>query len=224
MKAMLLAAGRGERMRPLSDHTPKPLLEAGGRPLIAWHLARLAEAGFTDVVINLSWLGEQIAARLGDGADYGVAIHYSREPWPALETGGGIRHALALLGPAPFLLVNADVFTDLDLRTVQLQSGDLAQLVLVPNPPHHPRGDFFLEGGRIVAAGRGPRLTYAGVAVVDPGLVAQAPPGRFPLLPWLVQARDAGRLGGQLHQGPWHDVGSPQRLAELDAMLSRVRP
>lgn len=225
MKVMLLAAGRGERMRPLTDAVPKPLLEAGGKPLIVWHLERLARSGFRDVVINLSWLGEQIAARLGDGAELGVRIAYSREPWPALETGGGLRQALSLLGDEPFLLVNGDVFTDIDFRQLALRPGDLAQLVLVDNPPHHPRGDFWLDAaGRVVAGEGAERLTYSGVAVIDPALVRPREPGRFPLLPLLLEAREAGRLGGQKHSGRWLDIGTPQRLAELDAELSAVRP
>jgi MurNAc alpha-1-phosphate uridylyltransferase len=218
MKAMLLAAGRGERMRPLTDHTPKPLLEVAGRPLIAWHLRRLAQAGIREVVINLSWLGESIAAALGDGSAHGVRIHYSREPWPALETGGGIRQALPLLGDQPFLLVNGDVYTDVDFAALRLAPGDLAQLVLVPNPDHHPRGDFWLDGARIADAGA-QRLTYSGIALLRPELLREAEPGRFPLLPWLLKAQAAGKLGGQRHDGLWIDVGTPERLAELDARL-----
>lgn len=222
---MLLAAGRGERMRPLTDSCPKPLLPVAGRPLVAWHLERLAAAGFTQIVINLSWLGEQIAAALGDGSAHGVHIQYSREPWPALETGGGIAHALPLLGEAPFLLVNGDVFTDVDFRAISLREGDLAQLVLVPNPPHHPRGDFWLDaGGRITEAGEGAgRLTYSGIAVLHPALLEGSGEGRFPLLPWLERARAAGRLGGQRHDGRWLDVGTPERLAALDAELRAMR-
>lgn len=221
MKAMLLAAGRGERMRPLTDHTPKPLLEVAGKPLIAWHLQRLAQAGIRDVVINLSWLGEAIASALGDGSRHGVRIEYSREPWPALETGGGIRQALPLLGSEPFLLVNGDVYTDVDFASLTLSPNDLAQLVLVPNPGHHPRGDFWLQHGRIAATGE-QRLTYSGVALLRPELLAAADPGRFPLLPWLLKALEAGKLGGQRHDGLWIDVGTPERLAELDARLRRV--
>ncbi|MEY2854790.1 MAG: hypothetical protein RL030_1922 [Pseudomonadota bacterium] len=219
---MLLAAGRGERMRPLTDALPKPLLVAGGRPLIAWQLERLASAGITDVVINLSWLGEQIAQALGDGSRHGLQITYSREPWPALETGGGIHNALPLLGNQPFLLVNGDVFADFDLRSLRLAPGDLAQLVLVPSPPQHPEGDFWLREGRISAAG-GERLTYSGLAVLDPALFAGREPGRFPLLPLLQVAREAGRLGGQKHTGRWLDVGTPERLQQLDAELSAGR-
>ena len=222
MKAMLLAAGRGERMRPLTDQCPKPLLRVAGRPLIEWHLQRLAAAGFTEVVINLSWLGEQIAAALGDGARFGVTIAYSREPWPALETGGGICNALPLLGAAPFLLVNGDVFTDVDFGALRLAAQDLAQLVLVANPAHHPQGDFWLDAGRIVSQG-GERLTYSGIALLRPELFAGAAGGRFPLLPWLNRAREAGRLGGQKHAGEWLDIGTPQRLAQLDAALTPMR-
>lgn len=227
MKVMLLAAGRGERMRPLTDDCPKPLLPVAGKPLIAWQLERLAAAGFTDVVINLSWLGEKIAAMLGDGARYGVHIEYSREPWPALETGGGIFNALPLLGKEAFLLVNGDVFTDVDYGQLRLTPGDLAQLVLVANPQHHPRGDFWLdEAGRIVASGSqvSERLTYSGVALIHPALFEGAPGGRFALLPWLEKAREASRLGGERHKGRWLDVGTPERLASLDAELGPMRP
>lgn len=221
MKAMLLAAGRGERMRPLTDATPKPLLPVAGRPLIAWHLSRLAASGIHDVVINLSWLGEQIAAALGDGSAFDVRIHYSREPWPALETGGGIRQALPLLGDEPFLLVNGDVYADVDFGSLRLASADLAQLVLVPNPQHHPTGDFHLAGGRITEK-QGERLTYSGIGLLHPSLLADAAPGRFPLLPWLLRAREAGRLGGQRHGGLWIDVGTPERLADLDDRLRHM--
>ncbi len=222
MKTMLLAAGRGERMRPLTDHCPKPLLKVAGKPLIVWHLERLAATGFTEIVINLSWLGEQIATALGDGSRWGVSIVYSREPWPALETGGGIFNALPLLGPGPFLLVNGDVFSDVDFGAVKLAPRDLAQLVLVPNPAHHPEGDFCLEAGRIVGQGS-ERLTYSGIAVLRPEFFAGAAAGRFALLPWLERARDAGCLGGQLHAGRWLDIGTPERLAQLDAELAGVR-
>ena len=223
MRAMLLAAGRGERMRPLTDRRPKPLLSVGGRPLIEWHLQRLAQAGVHDVVINLSWLGEMIVDVLGDGSRLGMRIHYSREPWPALETGGGIHQALPLLGDKPFLLVNGDIFADIDFSTLVLQPGDLAQLVLVPNPAHHAQGDFWLDAaGRVLPAG-GERLTYSGVALLRPEFFAGLAAGRFPLAPLLFKARDEGRLGGHRHDGTWLDIGTPERLAELDAELSRVR-
>jgi N-acetyl-alpha-D-muramate 1-phosphate uridylyltransferase len=223
MKAMLLAAGRGERMRPLTDARPKPLLEVAGKPLIAWHLERLARAGFRDVVINVAWLADQIADALGDGSRYGVRIAWSREPWPALETGGGLFNALPLLGEGPFLLVNSDVYTDIDFTSLRIAEGDLAQLVLVANPAHHPEGDFWLDGqGRIGAEG-GERLTYSGISILRPELFAGAEPGRFPLLPWLLKAREAGRLGGQKHAGRWLDIGTPERLRELDAELGGMR-
>jgi MurNAc alpha-1-phosphate uridylyltransferase len=220
---MLLAAGRGERMRPLTDHLPKPLLEVSGKPLIVWHLERLLRAGFDDVVINLSWLGEMIADALGDGSRFGLRIRYSREPWPALETGGGLLQALPLLGSGPFLLVNGDVFTDIDFSALQIADGDLAQLVLVPNPEHNQKGDFWLDAHGRVSAQAGERLTYSGVALLRPELFDGAGPGRFPLLPWLIKAREAGRLGAQKHAGKWLDIGTPARLAQLDAELTCVR-
>ena len=222
MKVMLLAAGRGERMRPLTDEHPKPLLQVAGKPLVVWHLERLARAGFRDMVINVSWLGQQIVDALGDGSRYGVHIEWSREPWPALETGGGLFNALPLLGDAPFLLVNSDVYTDIDFASLRIAPDDLAQLVLVPNPPHHLQGDFWLDKGRIGAEG-GERLTYSGISVLRPALFAGAQPGRFPLLPWLLRALAAGRLGGQKHAGRWLDIGTPERLRELDAELASVR-
>jgi len=210
MKAMLLAAGRGERMSPLTDAVPKPLLKAGGQPLIVWQLQRLAACGIQEVIINCSWLAEQLPAALGTGERWGLSIHYSFEPYPALETGGGIFQALPMLGPEPFLLVNGDIYTDIDYAALRLPPSALAQLVLVPNPEHHPRGDFDLQGER---------LTYSGVALIDPQLFAGCEAGRFALAPLLFKARDAGRLGLQKHSGYWLDVGTPQRLAQLDAYL-----
>lgn len=220
MKAMLLAAGRGERMRPLTDHTPKPLLVAGGKPLIAWHLEALARAGVTEVIINLSWLGAQIRAAVGDGGSFGVRVQYSEEGSPPLETGGGIFHALPLLGPGPFLVVNGDTFTDIDVRALRLAAGADACLVLVPNPPQHPRGDFDLAGQRIV--GREPRpFTYSGIGIFSPTLFAGCTGGRFPLLPLFQRAMAAGRLQGQRHDGVWRDIGTPERLAALDRELAQ---
>jgi len=210
MKAMLLAAGRGERLRPLTDAVPKPLLLAGGQPLIVWQLQRLAACGIQEVIINCSWLAEQLPAALGTGERWGLHIHYSFEPYPALETGGGIFQALPVLGTEPFLLVNGDIYNDIDYAALRLSPGALAQLVLVPNPEHHPRGDFDWQGER---------LTYSGVALIDPQLLAASEAGRFALAPLLFQARDAGRLGLQKHSGYWLDVGTPQRLAQLDAHL-----
>ncbi|MFM2289751.1 MAG: hypothetical protein RL684_2894, partial [Pseudomonadota bacterium] len=211
MKAMLLAAGRGERLRPLTDRTPKPLLEVRGEPLIGWHLRALARAGVHEVVINLAWLGGQIRARIGDGERYGLAVQYSSEPEGALETGGGIFQALPLLGPGPFLVVNGDTYTDIDFARLAIAPGELAHLVLVPNPAHHPRGDFALRDGLVQAEG-GPRLTYSGVGVYRPELFAGCQPGRFPLLPLLQKAIAARALGGELHHGAWTDVGTVERL------------
>jgi MurNAc alpha-1-phosphate uridylyltransferase len=220
MKAMLLAAGRGERMRPLTDHTPKPLLPAGGKPLIAWHLEALARAGVREVIINLSWLGPQIRAALGDGREFGLQIQYSEEGSPPLETGGGIFQALPLLGPAPFLVVNADTFTDIDVSTLELSAAADARLVLVPNPPQHPRGDFGLAGEAIVD--RDPRpFTYSGIGIFSARLFAGCAAGPFPLLPLLKRASAAGRLHGQLHAGQWLDIGTPERLAGLNQLLGR---
>jgi len=215
MKAMLLAAGRGERLRPLTDRTPKPLLEVRGEPLIGWHLRALARAGVREVVINLAWLGGQIRARVGDGARYGLAVQYSAEPEGALETGGGIFQALPLLGPGPFLVVNGDTYTDIEFARLAIAPGELAHLVLVPNPAHHPRGDFALRDGLVQAEGE-PRLTYSGVGVYRPELFAGCQPGRFPLLPLLQQAIAARALGGELHRGAWTDVGTVERLAALN--------
>ncbi|MCC7462184.1 MAG: nucleotidyltransferase family protein [Gammaproteobacteria bacterium] len=214
MRAMILAAGRGERLRPLTLTTPKPLLAVRGQPLIAWHLIALARAGVREVVINLSWLGEQIRAVLGDGAGYGVAIRYSDEGPEPLETGGGIWRALPLLGPEPFLLVNADVFTDFDLAGLHAPHAALAHLVLVPNPPHHPQGDFALDGG--VLREQGPqRHTYAGIGVLHPDLFRGCSAGRFPLLPLFRRAMALGRLHGELYTGAWTDVGTVERLSAL---------
>jgi len=218
---MLLAAGRGERMRPLTDSVPKPLLQVGGRALITWHLAALARAGIRELVINLSWLGAQLRAALGDGRDFGVSISWSDEGPVPLETGGGIFHALPLLGPTPFLVVNADIWTDIDFGRLQLPAGDLAHLVLTPNPLHHPRGDFGLEGHRVVNRDS-ERLTYSGVGVYSPAFFAGCVPGRFPLLPLLNRAIAAERLSGEVHHGQWCDVGTAERLAQLSARLSAL--
>jgi N-acetyl-alpha-D-muramate 1-phosphate uridylyltransferase len=218
---MVLAAGRGERMRPLTDHTAKPLLVAGGKPLIAWHLEALARAGVREVIVNLSWLGAQIRAALGDGRQFGVQLRYSEEGSPALETGGGIFHALPLLGPAPFLVVNGDTFTDIDLSALRLSAAADARLVMVSNPPQHPQGDFVLDGERL-GLGAGPKLTYSGIGIFSPALFAGCTAGAFPLLPLLQRAIAAGRLQGQHHGGQWLDIGTPQRLAALRVQLGDV--
>jgi N-acetyl-alpha-D-muramate 1-phosphate uridylyltransferase len=219
MHAMILAAGRGERMRPLTDHTPKPLLNVGGRALIEHHLVRLAAAGYRDVVINLAHLGERIRDRLGDGTRFGLAIAYSPEG-EALETGGGIRRALPLLGQGPFLVVNGDIWCDHPLTAPTLAADDLAHLVLVDNPPHHPHGDFRLEDARVRAEGT-PRLTFSGIGWYRPELFLDHPQGRFPLAPLLREAMDTDRVSGAHHRGRWLDVGTPERLAVLERWLSR---
>jgi len=218
MKAMLLAAGRGERMRPLTDHTPKPLLVVGGKPLIVWHLQALARAAVREVVVNLSWLAPQIRAALGDGRPFGLHIHYSEEGSPPLETGGGIFKALPLLGAAPFLVVNGDTFTDIDLGALTLSAGADARLVLVPNPPQHPQGDFALDGEAVVNSDRQP-YTYSGIGVFSPALFTGCTAGTFPLLPLFKRAIAAGRLEGQPHEGLWRDIGTPERLAALNREL-----
>lgn len=218
---MVLAAGLGMRLRPLTDQVPKALVEAGGKPLIVWQLERLARAGFREVVINVSWLGERIEARLGDGSAFGLALAYSREAQP-LESAGGIAQARALLGAAPFALVNSDVYCDFDLAGLRRRSlgARLAHLVLTPNPPHHPAGDFSLEAG-VAGNDAAPRYTYTGIALIDPALVAPVRAGgRAQLAPLLRAAAAAGRLSGELHAGLWRDVGTAGRLAELEALLA----
>jgi MurNAc alpha-1-phosphate uridylyltransferase len=221
MRAMILAAGRGERLRPLTDSIPKALVAAGGKPLIAWHLERLAASGCREAVINVSHLAGQIVERIGEGARFGLRIAYSREAEP-LETAGGIAQAAPLLGEAPFLLVNADVYCEIDFRRLRGLDlgGRLAHLVLVPNPAHRAGGDFTLEQG-VVGNGSGARYTYAGIAVMSPALVAGVKPGeKAPLAPLLRAAADRGLIGGELHRGVWQDVGTQERLAELEAYLA----
>ncbi|MFY9316839.1 MAG: nucleotidyltransferase family protein [Burkholderiales bacterium] len=215
MNVMILAAGRGERLRPLTESMPKPLVEIGGETLLGRHLARLARAGFRRAVINVSHLGERIVERFGDAA-HGVAIAWSREAEP-LETAGGLAQARALLGEAPFLLVNADIWCDFDfagLRDFELD-GRLAHLVLVPNPPWHPAGDFTLERGRVGNA-PAPRYTYAGISVLSPCLTAGIAAGaKAQLAPLWRAAAERGEVSGELYQGYWNDVGTPQRLKDL---------
>jgi MurNAc alpha-1-phosphate uridylyltransferase len=215
MKAMLLAAGRGERMRPLTDHTPKPLLQVGGQTLIGHHIEALARAGFRELVINHAHLGAQLVAALGDGSEYGVQIEYSPEPPGALETGGGIFNALPLLGTGPFVVINADIWTDFDFAALPQQPQGLAHLVLVDNPAHHPQGDFSLQNGR-VSAGGPQRLTFSGIGVYSPALFDGCQSGSFPLAPLLRRAMEVGQVSGEWYPGVWFDIGTPERLAAVD--------
>jgi MurNAc alpha-1-phosphate uridylyltransferase len=221
MKAMILAAGRGKRMRPLTDHTPKPLLRAAGKSLIEHQIERLCAAGIVDLVINHAHLGEQIEHALGGGNRHGVRIAYSAEgQGKALETGGGILKALPLLGPEPFVVTNGDVWCDFDYRRLRLPPGDLATLVLIDNPPHNPSGDFALEDGRVRLNGR-EMLTFSGIGLYHPELFAGCEPGAFPLAPLLRSAMQRNRVGGIHHDGHWLDIGTPERLQALERMLQR---
>jgi MurNAc alpha-1-phosphate uridylyltransferase len=223
MKAMILAAGKGERMRPLTLHTPKPLLKVGGIPLIEHQLRALVSAGFRELVINHAWLGQQIEAYLGDGAGFGASIRYSAEGEP-LETGGGIHKALPLLGDAPFAIVNGDVWTTYPYTSLGLPEGALAHLVMVDNPLHHPEGDFVLDNGRLAdLPGQGQALTYSGIAVLSPELFAGCRPGAFKLAPLLRQAMAAGQVTGEHFSGAWVDVGTVERLAEVEQLLAGRR-
>lgn len=218
-KAFILAAGRGERMRPLTDALPKPLIPVRGRPLIEHHLANLAAAGIREVVINLGWLGDKLRGHLGDGVGFGLRIQWSDEGWPALETGGGLFRALPLLGDAPFLLINGDIFSDypcaaLLQRAEHLPLVDLAHLVLVPNPLHNPRGDFALEAGRVIEPAS-PQFTFSGLSVLHPALFEGCQPGAFGLAPLLRAAAKEGRVSAEVFHGLWSDVGTPERLAAL---------
>jgi len=218
MKAMILAAGKGERLRPLTLHTPKPLVRAGGVPLIEYHIRALAEAGFRDLVINHAWLGEQVEACLGDGGRFNVRIRYSAEGEP-LETGGGIYRALPLLGDEPFVVVNGDIWTDYDFTTLQPPEG-LAHLVLVDNPVHHPAGDFSLREGKVGEGDKSAeQLTYSGIAVLHPRLFARCHSGPFKLAPLLRGAMAAGQVSGEHYDGRWVDVGTHERLAEVERIL-----
>lgn len=219
MKAMILAAGRGERMRPLTDHTPKPLLLVGGKPLIVWHLERLAKARFKEVVINHAHLGMQIEKALGDGSAWGLKIQYSAEP-KALETAGGIANALHLLGDAPFLVVNGDVFTEIEFDLLQLASPNLAHLVMVNNPPQHPNGDFAISAGKVNHGGSN-KLTFSGVGVYHPQLFVDVEQGQAAkLAPLLKSAMAKGLVTGEHYQGIWHDIGTPERLEQLNDLMS----
>lgn len=214
---MILAAGKGERLRPLTLHTPKPLVKAGGVPLIEHHIRGLAKAGFDKLVINHAWLGAQIEAHLGDGARFGVHISYSPEGEP-LETGGGIYRAIPLLGEAPFAVVNGDIWTDYDFSRLQRPLRGLAHLVLVNNPAHHPTGDFSLVGGEVFDNANA-ALTYSGIAVLSPHLFEGCTAGAFKLAPLLRHAMTTRQVSGEHHQGRWIDVGTHERLAEVERLL-----
>ena len=215
MIAMLLAAGRGERLRPITETVPKALVEVQGESLLERHLAALQDAGVETVVINLGWLGDEIAARVGSGSRYGLNVVYSPEGDDILETGGGIQRALPMLGAGPFLVVNADIYTDMPFAAIDLDPEDLGHLVLVPTPEHKSEGDFTLLDGRVRNAAT-PDLTFSGVAVYRPEFFADCSPGRFPLAPMLRNAADADRLSGSVYTGLWQDVGTPERLAVLN--------
>ena len=227
MRALIFAAGKGERMRPLTEHTPKPLLKVRGKALVEWHLERLAAIGVTDVVLNLAWLADCFEPALGDGARWGLRLHYSREGAEPLETGGGMLHALPSLGDAPFLAVNGDIWCDFDFAALPSEPPGLAHLVMVDNPDHNPRGDFALTDDGALHSDGDPRLTFAGIGVYRPALLANwravigpepgaglAPP-RFKLTPLLRAAMARGQVSGQHHRGHWTDVGTPERLAAL---------
>jgi MurNAc alpha-1-phosphate uridylyltransferase len=218
MRAMILAAGRGERMRPLTDTLPKPLLKIGGKRLIEYHIEALRDAGIEDIVINVAYLADKIIEALGDGDRYGVHIHFSREE-EALETGGGIRQALPLLGDNPFLVVNGDVWTDISFRDLTNIETKGAHLVLVDNPEHNLEGDFCLQAGVVHSDGE-QMLTFSGIGVYHPALFSSKSPGRFPLAPLLREAMAENRVTGEHFRGIWNDIGTPQRLTELDQQVS----
>ena len=231
--ALIFAAGLGQRMRPLTDHTPKPLLPVGGEPLIAWHLEKLAAAGVHYVVINTSHLAEQFPDSLGDGAGWGLRIRYAYEGATPLETGGGMLNALPMLGPEPFLAISGDVWCDVDFASLPAEPAGLAHLLMVDNPAHHPEGDFALDADGVLHEEGEPRLTFSGIGVFHADFlrhwaedVGDAPgareqPPRFKLRPLLEAAMRNGAVSGQRHAGRWTDVGTPERLAQLDAGLRR---
>ena len=216
MICMILAAGKGERLRPLTESVPKALVEVRGETLLERHLRAVRRAGIDTVVINLGWLGEQIVDRVGSGGAYGLNVIYSPEGDNILETGGGIHRALPMLGDAPFLVINADIYTDMPMPEASLPPNDLGRLVLVPTPSYRERGDFALDGDRIANDGNA-LLTFSGVAIYRPEFFAACTPGRFPLAPMLRDAAEEGRLGGARYDGFWRDVGTPERLNELNA-------
>jgi MurNAc alpha-1-phosphate uridylyltransferase len=220
MMAMILAAGRGERMRELSDHMPKPLLEVGGKPLIQYHIEKLVAAGVSGIVVNHGRLGHLIEERFGDGSRYGTSIRYSAEGEEPLDTGGGIYNALPLLGETAFAVVNADVWTDYPYARLLTPRPGLAHIVLVTNPPHHPSGDFGFASG-VLDPDSPKRFTYSGLGVYRPQLFRSCRPGRFPLAPLIRSAAASGQASAELYSGIWIDVGTPERLDQLVALLSQ---
>jgi len=219
MKAMILAAGRGQRMRHLTENTPKPLLKINGKSLIEYQINRLVEAGFNDIVINLSYLGEQIEQALGDGQRYGATLHYSHEGEPMLGTGGGICKALPLLSDQPFLVVNSDVWTDYPFEKLRTHDFKLAHLVLVENPDHNTQGDFHLNNGYLYPSGHD-HLTFSGIGVYHPDLFKDCQPVPFALAPLLKQAMQVKKVTGELFNGQWVDVGTPERLQHITTLIS----
>lgn len=215
MRAMILAAGRGERLRPLTDSTPKPLLEVAGKPLIEHHIEALSAAGFREIVINQGHLGEQLPAALGNGSRWGITIHWSDEQPEALETGGGIHQALPVLGPSPFLVVNGDVWTDYPYARLRAVKCDWAHLVMVPNPPQHPLGDFALLNARLRPEG-GEKLTFSGISVYHPRLFKTCKPGKFSVVPLLRNAMENHLVTGEKYAGRWDDIGTPERLQAVN--------
>jgi len=221
MKAMILAAGRGERLRPLTNTIPKPLIKIGEHCLIEWHLLNLAQAGINDVVINVSWLAEQIQDTLGDGRVYGVNITYSIEPEQALETGGGIFQAMTFFQGEAFLVVNGDIWTDYSFSRIK-SLGKQAHLVMVANPPHHPEGDFILNKSILSDAGDGKRATYSGIGIYHPDFFSGCHAGRFPLAPLMLSAMQQHQVTGEYYQGCWVDVGTQDRLQLARDMAAEV--
>ena len=230
-RALVFAAGKGERMRPLTNGTPKPLLLVGGKPLIVWHLEKLAAIGIREVVLNVAWLADRFEPVLGNGSRWGLHLHYSHEGPEPLETGGGMLHALRLLGDAPFIAVNGDIWTDYDFARLPTRPRAMAHLVMVDNPPQHPNGDFRIQPDGILRSDGDSKLTYSGIAVYDPRLLkdwrdvigpvpgTELTPPRFKLAPLLFAAMARGEIHGEHHRGRWTDVGTPQRLEDLERTL-----
>jgi MurNAc alpha-1-phosphate uridylyltransferase len=221
MRAIILAAGRGERLRPLTDKTPKPLLEVGGRALIEYHLERLSSAGFREIVINLAHKGELIRDVLGDGSKWGLNIHYSPEPPGALDTGGGIQQALPLLGDSPFAVINGDVFTQYPLARLRAVKCSHSHLIMVANPKHNPNGDFALQGGYLMPDEQ-PRLTFSGISVYHPRFFEAASGGRYSVVPMLLKAMALKHVTGERYRGVWHDIGTLERLETLRSLPADI--